>query len=133
MNIKVGNSCFTIPIISIKQSFRPKESDIFLDTDNNEMIMVRGQCFPIIRLHKRFGVKTMVNNLTEGIIIMVEQGDRTICVFTDELIGQQQVVVKTLPEYIQRFKTIRGLSGCTLLGDGSISLIIDAVGLISVN
>lgn len=131
MNVKVGSSCYTIPIISIKQSFRPKESDIFFDTDNNELIMVRGQCYPIIRLHKRFGIETMVTNLVDGIIIMVEQGDHMICVFTDELMGQQQVVVKTLPEYIQKFKAIKGLSGCTLLGDGNISLIIDVAGLIS--
>ncbi len=131
MNIKVGNSCFTIPTISIKQSFRPKERDVFYDTDNNELIMVRGNCYPIVRLHKRFHIKTKVTNLTEGIVIMVEQADHTICIFTDELIGQQQVVVKTLPEYIQNFKAIRGISGCTLLGDGSISLIIDVAGLIS--
>lgn len=131
MNIKVGNSCFTIPTISIKQSFRPKECDIFFDEDNNEMIMVRGQCYSIIRLHQRYGIKTTVTNLTDGIIIMVEQSEHMICLFADELLGQQQVVVKTLPEYIQNFKTIKGLSGCTLLGDGSISLIIDVAGLIS--
>lgn len=131
MNIKVGNSCFTIPMISIKQSFRPKESDIFCDPDNNEMIMVRGECYPIIRLYQRFGLETGVTKLTDGIIIMVEQAEHMICLFTDELLGQQQVVVKTLPAYIQEFKTIRGLSGCTLLGDGSISLIIDAAGLMS--
>lgn len=129
MNIKVGNSNYTIPTIAIKQSFRPKESDVFLDIDNNEMIMIRGKCYPIIRLHKIFGRKTKVTNLTDGIIIMIEQGDYTVCVFADELIGQQQVVVKSLPEYIQKLKTIRGISGCTLLGDGSISLIIDIAGL----
>jgi two-component system chemotaxis sensor kinase CheA len=132
MNIKVGSSCFTIPIMSIKQSFRPKDKDIFFDMDNNEMIMVRGQCYPIIRLHKRFGIKTAVTDLKDGIIIMVEHGDYTVCIFTDELLGQQQVVVKTLPEYIQRFKAIKGISGCTLLGDGSISLIIDVAGLVDV-
>lgn len=131
MNVKVGNSCFTIPIISIKQSFRPKESDIFFDEDNNEMIMVRGQCYSIIRLHERYSIETKVTNLTEGIIIMVEQSEHMTCLFADELLGQQQVVVKSLPEYIQNFKTIKGLSGCTLLGDGSISLIIDVAGLIS--
>ena len=132
MNTKVGKSCFTIPTISIKQSFRPQESDVFHDTENNEMIMVRGQCYPIIRLHERFGMETTVTNLTEGIIIMVEQAEHMVCLFADELLGQQQVVVKSLPTYIQRFKTIRGLSGCTLLGDGSISLIIDVAGLMSV-
>lgn len=132
MNVKVGNSCFTIPIISIKESFRPKDSDIFYDTDNNEMIMVRGKCIPIIRLHKKFKLETKVTNLSDGIIIMIEQGEQIICVFADELIGQQQVVVKSLPDYIQKFKTIRGLSGCTLLGDGSISLIIDVAGLMNI-
>lgn len=131
MNVRVGKSCYTIPLISIKQSFRPKESDIFIDTAGNELIMVRGECYPIIRLHKRFRIHTEITALTDGIIIMVEQGDHTICIFADELLGQQQVVVKTLPEYILNFKKIKGLSGCTLLGDGSISLIIDAAGLIS--
>ncbi len=131
MNMKVGNSCFTIPMISIKQSFRPKECDIFCDTKNNEMIMVRGKCYPIIRLYQRFGLVTKVTSLTDGIIIMVEQAEQTICLFTDELLGQQQVVVKALPAYIQNYNTIRGISGCTLLGDGSISLIIDVAGLMN--
>ncbi len=131
MNIKVGNSCFTIPMISIKQSFRPNEKDIFCDPDHNEMMMVRGKCYPIVRLYERFGIATTVTDLTDGIIIMLEQAEHTICLFTDELLGQQQVVVKTLPAYIREFNTIKGLSGCTLLGDGSISLIIDAAGLMS--
>jgi two-component system chemotaxis sensor kinase CheA len=56
---------------------------------------------------------------------MVEQDRKTVCVFADELLGQQQVVVKALPKYIQNFKALKGLAGCTLLGDGNISLILD--------
>ncbi len=130
MNIKVGNSRYTIPTISIKESFRPKEGDIFTDPDNNEMIMVRGQCYPILRLHERYNVKTNITSFYSGIIIMVEQDERTLCIFADELIGQQQVVVKALPEYIRNFEKNNGLAGCTLLGDGSISLILDVAGLI---
>lgn len=130
MNIKVGNSRYTIPTISIRESFRPKEEDIVTDPDNNEMVMVRGQCYPILRLHELYKVKTKVTNLCDGIIIMVEQDDKTLCIFADELIGQQQVVVKALPVYIQRLKKVSGLAGCTLLGDGSISLILDVAGLI---
>jgi two-component system chemotaxis sensor kinase CheA len=131
MNIKVGNSCFTIPTISIKESFRPKKSAIIIDPDGNEMTMVRGQCYPILRLHGLYRVKTDTTNLADGIIIMVEQDDKTLCVFADGLLGQQQVVVKALPEYVQGLRKIRGILGCTLLGDGSISLIIDIAGLIS--
>jgi len=56
---------------------------------------------------------------------MVEEDDRSCCLFADELLGQQQVVVKSLPNYIKRYKQVKGLGGCTLLGDGSISLILD--------
>jgi len=130
MNIRVGNSCYTIPINSIKESFRPKDKDIIKDPDGNEMIMVRGQCYSIFRIHKYYKVKTDVTDFTKGILIMVEQGDKTLCVFADELLGQQQVVVKALPEYI---KKIKGISGCTILGDGSISLILDIGSFVSID
>ncbi|PKM49556.1 MAG: chemotaxis protein CheA [Firmicutes bacterium HGW-Firmicutes-7] len=129
MNIRVGNSRYTIPIITIKESFRPKKSEVITDPDENEMIMVRGQCYPILRLHKHYKVATKITELTDGILIMVEQDDKTCCIFADELIGQQQVVVKALPAYIKKTKSIDGLGGCTLLGDGSISLILDIGGL----
>lgn len=69
--------------------------------------------------------KTDVKNLEDGIIVMVEKDNMGLCIFADELAGQQQVVVKCLPNYIKKVKNIDGLSGCTLLGDGSISLILD--------
>jgi two-component system, chemotaxis family, sensor kinase CheA len=122
MNIKVGNSYYTIPIASIKESFRPKTSDIFRDPDSKEMVMIRGQIFRIIRLHELFKSSTYRANLEEGILLVVEYGDRTLCLFADEMIGTQQVVLKKLPDYV---KKENGISGCTLLGDGNISLILD--------
>lgn len=125
MNIKVGDSRFTVPIVSIKESFRPKRKDIISDTEGNEMIMVRGLCYPIIKLHEHYSLITELRNYEEGILIMVEEDDRSCCLFADELLGQQQVVVKSLPNYIKKCKKVKGLGGCTLLGDGSISLILD--------
>ena len=129
MNVKVGNSCYTIPIISIKESFRPKGKDIVTDPDGNEMVMVRGRCYPVLRLHRHFGVKTEIAEFMKGIFVMVESEDKAFCLFADELLGQQQVVIKALPGYIRDSKKIKGLAGCTLLGDGSISLILDVAGL----
>ncbi len=129
MNIRVGNSRYTIPTVAIQESFRPKESDIISDPDGNEMIMVRGQCYPILRLHEYFRAGTETVDFTKGIFIMVEAEGRAFCIFADELLGQQQVVVKSLPNYIKNLKNIDGLAGCTLLGDGSISLIIDISGI----
>ncbi|MDF2944422.1 MAG: chemotaxis protein CheA [Herbinix sp.] len=131
MNIKVGNSHYTIPITAIKESFRPSDSDIIEDPDGNEMIMVRGQCYPILKLNQFYNVSTDINRFAEGILIMVEQDDKTLCLFADGLLGQQQVVVKALPDYIKNLRKIHGITGCTLLGDGNISLIIDIASLIN--
>ncbi|TYC86614.1 chemotaxis protein CheA [Acetobacterium wieringae] len=129
MNIRVGKSRYTIPITTISESFRPNLKDCMMDPDNNEMVMVRGQCFPILRLHKHYQIKNAETDLTKGILIMVEQDEKVICVFADELLGQQQVVVKALPNYVNTMKKVLGLAGCTLLPDGSISLIMDISGL----
>ncbi|OEH84867.1 chemotaxis protein CheA [Desulfuribacillus stibiiarsenatis] len=125
MNIRVGSSSYTIPTTTIKESFRSREEDIIKDPDENEMIMVRGECYPVLRLHEHYQVRTEITSFTEGILVMVEQDNRTLCIFADQLLGQQQVVVKALPNYIKNTKKIRGLAGCTVLGDGSISLILD--------
>jgi len=78
-----------------------------------------------VRLYEFFNAETNVTDIEEGITIMLESGEQTICLFCDDLIGEQQVVVKAMPKYIKR---IKGISGCTLLGNGDISLIIDVAG-----
>jgi two-component system chemotaxis sensor kinase CheA len=125
MIVRVGNSRYTIPTTSIKESFRPPKESIFTTPDGDEMIMVRGQCYSIIRLHECYHTKTEITDFAKGIFIMVEQYGATVCLFADELIGQKQVVVKALPNYIKNTWKVHGLTGCTLLGDGSISLILD--------
>ena len=131
MNIKVGEANYTIPTASVKEFFRANQNQIVVDTAGNEMIMVRGQCYPICRLNEFFGVKNSQDDFQQGIMIMIEQDEKTSCLFADTLLGQQQVVVKALPEYIIRTKKMKGLTGCTLLGDGSISLIVDVAGLLN--
>jgi two-component system chemotaxis sensor kinase CheA len=126
MTIKVGNSLYTVPTTSIRESFRMKPGELITDPDGNEMIMIRGSCYPIIRLHEAFGVPTTVTEFTQGITMMVENNDTGFCIFADELLGEQQVVVKALPKYV---KKIKGIAGCTLLGNGDISLILDVGGL----
>ncbi|HZJ76241.1 MAG TPA: chemotaxis protein CheA, partial [Oscillospiraceae bacterium] len=129
MNIRVGNSIYTLPTNSIIESFRPEQSDVITDPDGNEMIMFRDKCYQIIKIHELYNVKTEITRFDEGIMIMVENNGNMLCIFADELLGQQQVVVKLLPNYINKIKKIRGITGCTLLGDGTISLIIDIVSL----
>ncbi|RKL62440.1 chemotaxis protein CheA [Thermoanaerobacteraceae bacterium SP2] len=130
MTIRVGKSTYTIPIISIKESFKAKEGDVITDPDGNEMIRIRGECYPVLRLHELYKVKTEITNIPDGIIVMAENEGKGLCIFADELIGEQQVVVKALPNYIRNIKKVRGVAGCTLLGDGSISLILDVADLL---
>ncbi len=128
MVIKVGNSTYIIPMTSIQQSLKVSEAQIIKDTQNNEMIMIRGECYSILRLHELYSIDNSVTSIDEGIVIIIENDEKSVCIFADELIAEQQVVVKALPHYI---KKVHGLSGCTLLGDGSISLILDISSLIN--
>lgn len=132
MEVSTGASVYTIPITSIKESFKPNEKDLLKDTDGNEMIMIRGNCYPVIRLHRLFNIETPIQDLCRGIMVMVDGDEKTACLFVDKLIGQQQVVVKPLPSYLMRYSFKgSGIAGCTILGDGTISLILDAAGIIN--
>ncbi len=135
MNIGVGNNIFTLPITSIKQLFRlTDESSIVKNTNGAEMIMIRGECYPIYRLHKVFGIGDAAKPFTDGLLIQVESGNGNACFFADELLGEYQVVVKPFPTLFNHYGLKKmGLSGCSILGDGSISLIIDAATLITNN
>lgn len=128
MGIQVGESVFIIPIKSIKESFRAREQELIHDPDGNEMIMVRGDCLPVLRLQEKYLIQSQVVELQDGIIIIVENDSQQLCLFADALLGEQQVVVKALPRYLKR---INGISGCTLLGNGRASLILDVAGLIN--
>ena len=97
------------------------------DGDGNEMIMIRGTCYPVLRIHRMFSIKDAVTNIDNGIMVMIETDSKAACLFVDKLIGEQQVVVKALPKYI---KKVAGIAGCTILGDGGISLILDANGIL---
>ncbi len=127
MEIGVAEDTFTIPITSIDQIYKlSPETELLYDTDGTEMVMVRGVTYPIIRLHRIYNIETEVTELSEGILIIVESGDAKACIFTDRLIGEQQVVVKSFPRFFDRYNVKElGFSGCTIMGDGSISLILD--------
>lgn len=128
MVLRVGDSKFILPIASIKESFRPNKKDYLVEPDGQEMILVRGEAFPVKRVHEKFNIKDCLINVIEGIIVMTEHEEKTVCLFVDEIVGQQQVVVKSLSSYMQK---VEGISGGALLGDGSISLILDPSGVIN--
>ncbi len=130
MEISVGKSIFTIPIANIRQSFKAKQEEIILDTHGNEIIKVMDEFYPIIRLHQIYNIETDSVNIEDGILIWVDASDKSYCLFVDELMGEQQVVVKPLPAFLSNFNIKEaGINGCTILGDGNISIILDILNL----
>jgi len=94
--------------------------------------MVRGECYSIIRLHGIYEIPDTKTEFTEGIMILIENDQKAACLFADELLGEQQVVVKPFPVFLNKYNIKEnGLAGCTILGDGGISLILDANNLLN--
>ena len=126
--VKVGNSSFSVPTGTVREFIRIEDkSKLIVEPGGKEFVMIREVCYPLMRLSEFYNLPTKVTELEDGIIVILEHEDKVLCVFVDALIGEQEIVVKPLPKYIKR---VRGVSGCTQLGDGSISLILDAASLI---
>jgi two-component system chemotaxis sensor kinase CheA len=122
MVIQVGNSTYTLPITTIKESFKVSNEHIIDYSDGKEVLLLRGKTLPILRLSQMFNVHTDVHEIKDGIILIIENEFESACIFADALIGEQQVVLKSLPSYIKKSPEI---AGCTLLGNGQISLVLD--------
>ena len=126
MELSVGNSIFTIPIHNIRQSFKVSESEVIHDANHGEMINRMGSFYPIVRIHDLYQIDTKITNIEDGILVWVDSGELSYCLFVDELLGEQQVVVKPLPSYLNNFNIKNsGITGCTIMGDGNISIILD--------
>ncbi len=130
MQVSVGKSVFIIPLLAIRESFKPQQKDVIVSPEGNEMIMIRGKCYTILRLHRLFGLECEAERFEDGILVVVETEKQTVCLFVDTLLGEQPTVVKPIPAYITRFmQRVKYLAGCTILGNGTISLILDIKGL----
>ena len=126
MEVSVGSSIFTIPIHNIRQSFRISQKDLISDASDGELFKCMGEFYPVVRMRDLYQIEDGRVNVEEGILIWLEAGELSYCLFVDELLGEQQVVVKPLPSYLNSFNIKRsGIAGCTILGDGNISLILD--------
>ena len=125
MSVEVAGAQYTVPIANIIKSFKAEKDALFTDPNGNEMITERGEIFNIVRLHEFFSIEGAVTNVVDGTLMMLESGDQKIALLVDKLLGQQQAVIKPMPKY---FKRVAGISGCTLLGNGDMSIIIDVPG-----
>lgn len=125
--LETGTSSFVVETGVIKEFVNVKEDMMIHEPNGEEYIMIRGECYPVLRLGEWYGLKEYRKSVEEGTMLIFEVEGKTICLFVDRLIGKQEIVVKPIPPYV---KKVKGISGCTQLGDGSIALILDPVGFI---
>ncbi|MEA4934707.1 MAG: chemotaxis protein CheA [Lawsonibacter sp.] len=130
MEVSVGSSIFTIPVNNIRQIFRGSERDIIHDAAQGEIIEMMGNFYSIVRAKEFYRLESGVDSFEDGILLWVESAGRSCCLFVDQLVGEQQVVVKPLPSFVNDFGIKNyGVSGCTILGNGNISIILDVANI----
>lgn len=122
MVVRVGSQRYVLPTLSIQQSFRPKAGDLKTAVGVGEMVRVRGNMLPVYRLNRTLGLHEGTRSLEDALLIVMEADDLRFCLMVDEILGQQQVVIKTLTQTGQQ---LRGVSGGAILGDGRVALILD--------
>lgn len=125
--MEVGKSSFVIETGVVKEFIGMRSDMMQSDPDGSEFVMIRGECYPVLRIGEWYQLNDYKSDLDNGMLVLIEVEKKMICLFVDRLVGKQEIVVKPIPDYI---KKVKGLSGCTQLGDGSIALILDAAGLI---
>ena len=128
-SVAVGSETYIVPLTAIIESMQLKQSMVNLVAGRGEVFRFRDEYLPVVRLHQLFGVRSRTTNLTEGLLMVVEGEGRRVGLFVDDLLGQQQVVIKSLET---NYRRVEGVSGATILGDGSVALILDIPGIIRV-
>ncbi len=131
MVVKVGESRFIIPTITIRESVRPDKKDVSTIKSKGEVLNIRGRILPLVRLHKYLQISdSYQTDPWNGIVIIVEYDNKEYGLLVDDILGQQQVVIKALDK---RFSGLPGISGGTILGDGCVGLILDVGGVVNMN
>ncbi len=130
MKVKIGDEIYIIPALNIKEVFRHGSYEIVQNPNGEEHSIIRGNCYKIRRLSNILGMDT--SNSDEGVMILVESEMGSVCIIVDSIIGQQQVVIKPVPTLLTQFEKVHSyISGCSILEDGSISLIFDVNAIIN--
>ena len=128
--VRVGTETYIVPLVSIIESLQIKSEKVNIVAGHAEVYKLRDEYIPFIRLHDLFGLESDSSQLHGGLMVIVEGDGKRAGLVVDDLLAQQQVVIKSLET---NFKRVEGLSGATILGDGTVALIVDVTGLINLS
>jgi two-component system, chemotaxis family, sensor kinase CheA len=120
--VGVGDERYIVPLFAIREIFRPKADTLWTIQERAEMALVRGSLTPVLRLCRKFSVKPVSEDANDGVLVLAEVESQRFCILVDEVIGKQEVVIKNLGE---TFRSVRGIAGGAILGDGRVGLILD--------
>lgn len=126
ISVGVGNEMFIIPLTFISESLQPTAADIKTIAGKGLVMQVRNEFLPVISLHEVMGLKPKVTQFHQGIMVIIESETRRVALFVDELVGQHQVVIKSLEH---NYRKVKGVSGATIMGDGKVAMILDAAAI----
>jgi two-component system chemotaxis sensor kinase CheA len=127
MTVALGDNIFVVPLNLIIETLQPAAEDIKSVTGQGQVVNVRGEYVPLIALHKMFNLEPQFNDPTQGVVVIIEDKGKKSALFVDALVGQQQVVIKSLET---NYRKVNGVSGATIMGDGRVALILDVPALI---
>ena len=126
MCVSVGDQTFIIPLVNIVESMQPLGKDIKTLASDDQLLLIRDQYWPILPLYKAMQLEPVYTEVHKGIAVLIEANKHRFALFVDSLVGQQQVVIKSLEQHYRR---IQGVAGATIMGDGSVALILDVESL----
>ncbi|MBH0198462.1 MAG: chemotaxis protein CheA [Nitrospira sp.] len=129
MTVRVGKETYIVPLLSILESIQPKLGSVKTVAGRGELINVRGSYLPVIRLYEVFALQPEHTEPTKGILLILETEGERVAIMVDEILGQQQVVIKSME---QNFRKVEGIAGATILGNGTVGLILDVRGLLEI-
>jgi len=124
--VGVGKERYIVPVFAVKEMLRPTEEIMFTLENREEMALVRGRLFPVVRLYRRFLVKPRSEDYASSVLIIAESEGKDFCLMVDDVLGKQEVVIKSLGESL---RNISGVAGGAILGDGRVGLILDMEGI----
>jgi two-component system chemotaxis sensor kinase CheA len=128
LTLRVGEGTFIVPLIAVVESLQPRREQLRSVLGQGEVVVVRGQPVPLIRLHRVLGLPGETTDPTCALVVIVEQDDGLVALLVDDVLGQQKVVIKSLE---RNFRRTEGISAATILGDGRVALILDVPGLVA--
>ncbi|MCW5606673.1 MAG: chemotaxis protein CheW [Nitrosomonas sp.] len=127
LSVTVGDQMFIVPLTYITESLQPSDNDIRTISGRGRVVQVRGEYLPVIALHEVFNIRPKSTEIKDGILVILDADGHKAAMLIDELVGQHQVVIKSLES---NYRRVHGVSGATIMGDGKVALILDTTGLV---